>query len=132
MCCRVPRSQRGGEIIEPMVSEQWFVRMDALARPALDAVSDGRIQINPERFKKVYNNWLEGIQDWCISRQLWWGHRIPVWYCFTSEAAAEEAGGRSDEWVVAMNAEEAQELVRSPIACMLAWHRLALDCAACG
>ena len=77
----VPRSQRGGEIVEPMVSTQWFVRIQPLADAALEAVRDGRIRIVPERFTKVYYNWLENIQDWCISRQLWWGHRIPVWYC---------------------------------------------------
>jgi valyl-tRNA synthetase len=77
----IPRSQRGGEIIEPMISTQWFVRMESLAKPALDAVRSGRICIVPEHFTKVYYNWLENIQDWCISRQLWWGHRIPVWYC---------------------------------------------------
>ena len=77
----VPRSQRGGEIVEPMVSTQWFVRIQSLSENALIAVHEGRIQIVPERFIKVYYNWLENIQDWCISRQLWWGHRIPVWYC---------------------------------------------------
>jgi len=77
----VPRSQRGGEIIEPMVSTQWFVRMDSLAEAALQVVRDGRIRIVPDHFTRVYYNWLENIQDWCISRQLWWGHRIPVWYC---------------------------------------------------
>ena len=77
----VPRSQRGGELIEPMISTQWFVRIQPLAEAALTAVYDGRIRIVPERFTKVYYNWLENIQDWCISRQLWWGHRIPVWYC---------------------------------------------------
>jgi valyl-tRNA synthetase len=77
----VPRSERGGEIIEPMVSEQWFVKIQPLAKPALAAVKDGRIRIIPERFEKVYFNWMENIKDWCISRQLWWGHRIPVWYC---------------------------------------------------
>ncbi len=77
----VPRSQRGGEIVEPMISTQWFVRIQPLAEAALAAVRDGRIRIVPERFTKVYYNWLENIQDWCISRQLWWGHRIPVWYC---------------------------------------------------
>lgn len=78
---KVPRSQRGGELIEPMISTQWFVNVSAMAQSALDAVKDGRIEIIPERFKKVYYNWLENIEDWCISRQLWWGHRIPVWYC---------------------------------------------------
>jgi valyl-tRNA synthetase len=77
----IPRSQRGGEIVEPMISTQWFVRIAPLAEAALAAVKDGRIRIVPERFEKVYFNWLENIQDWCISRQLWWGHRIPVWYC---------------------------------------------------
>ena len=77
----VPRTQRGGEIVEPMVSTQWFVHIQPLAEQALAAVRDGRIRIVPERFTKVYYNWLENIQDWCISRQLWWGHRIPVWYC---------------------------------------------------
>jgi valyl-tRNA synthetase len=78
---QVPRTQRGGEVVEPMVSTQWFVRMDPLAKPAIDAVRQGHIRIVPERFTKVYYNWLENIRDWCISRQLWWGHRIPAWHC---------------------------------------------------
>ncbi len=78
---QVPRSQRGGEVVEPLVSTQWFVKMKPLAEAGLQAVRDGRIKIIPERFAKVYYNWLENIRDWCISRQLWWGHRIPVWYC---------------------------------------------------
>ncbi|HEX5838568.1 MAG TPA: valine--tRNA ligase, partial [Anaerolineales bacterium] len=77
----IPRSQRGGEIVEPMISTQWFVTIEPLAKAALEAVRDGRIRIVPERFEKTYFNWLENIKDWCISRQLWWGHRIPVWYC---------------------------------------------------
>ena len=78
---QVPCTQRGGEIVEPMVSTQWFVRMEPLAEPALEVVRRGDIQIVPERFAKVYYNWLENIRDWCISRQLWWGHRIPAWHC---------------------------------------------------
>src|SRR5262245_11704612 len=78
---QVPRSQRGGEVVEPMVSTQWFVIMKPLADKGLAVVANGEVKIVPERFAKVYNNWLENIQDWCISRQLWWGHRIPVWYC---------------------------------------------------
>ncbi len=78
---QVPRAQRGGEIIEPMISTQWFVDIKPLAEKALKAVQEGEIEIIPERFKKVYYNWMENIHDWCISRQLWWGHRIPVWYC---------------------------------------------------
>ena len=67
--------------IEPLVSKQWFVRMEDLAKPATQAVKDGRIRFVPERFTKIYENWLENIRDWCISRQLWWGHRIPAWHC---------------------------------------------------
>ncbi len=78
---QVPRTQRGGEIVEPMVSTQWFVDIKPLAEKGLQAVQDGHIKVVPERFKKVYYNWLVNIRDWCISRQLWWGHRIPVWYC---------------------------------------------------
>ena len=74
-------------IIEPLVSEQWFVRMKPLAEPALEAVRQGRIRFFPERFTKIYLGWLENIRDWCISRQLWWGHRIPVWYCQSCGAA---------------------------------------------
>ena len=77
----IPHSQRSGEVIEPMISMQWFVKMESLAKPALEAVRSGEIKIIPDHFTKVYYNWLENIQDWCISRQLWWGHRIPVWYC---------------------------------------------------
>jgi valyl-tRNA synthetase len=92
---RIPRSQRGGEVIEPMISTQWFVTIKPLADAALKAVDDGNIRIIPDHFTKVYRNWMENIQDWCISRQLWWGHRIPVWhapdgslFCARSEAEA--------------------------------------------
>ncbi len=77
---RIPRSQRGGEVVEPMMSTQWYVRIQPLAEKAMAAVRDGDIKIVPERYEKVYFHWLENIQDWCISRQLWWGHRIPAWY----------------------------------------------------
>jgi valyl-tRNA synthetase len=76
----VPVSQRSGARIEPLISLQWFMRMDELAKPAIAAVKDGTIKLHPERFKKVYLDWMENIRPWCISRQLWWGHQIPVWY----------------------------------------------------
>merc|ERR1719324_2044807 len=81
-----------------MISSQWFVKMDGMAAKGCEAVRDGSIKIIPERFEKVYYNWLENIQDWCVSRQLWWGHRIPVWY----------AEG-SDKYFVAKSEAEARE-----------------------
>ena len=77
----VGHCDRCDETVEPIVSKQWYLKMAPLAEPAIEAVRDGRIRIIPERFSKVYYNWMENIRDWCISRQLWWGHRIPVWYC---------------------------------------------------
>jgi len=77
----VPIAQRGGELIEPMISTQWFADVSEPAKAALEAVRNGTIEIVPERFVKVWYHWLENIQPWCISRQLWWGHRIPAWYC---------------------------------------------------
>ncbi len=79
--------------IEPMISTQWFVKMDSLAQPAMEAVKKGDIKFVPERFTKIYCNWLENIRDWCISRQLWWGHRIPAWYC---EDCGETIVSRTD------------------------------------
>ena len=77
----VGHCQRSGTIVEPIVSEQWFVRVEPLAGPALEAVRDGRIRFVPARFARTYEHWMENIRDWTISRQIWWGHRVPVWYC---------------------------------------------------
>ncbi len=79
--------------VEPRLSEQWFVRMKPLAEPAIQAVRDGETQFVPDRFSKIYYNWMENIRDWCISRQLWWGHRIPAWYC---EDCGEMTVSRTD------------------------------------
>jgi valyl-tRNA synthetase len=94
-------SQRSGQVIEPLLSEQWFCRMKDLAAPAIDAVRTGKIKFTPERYTDVYLNWMENIRDWCVSRQLWWGHRIPVYYAEDGkpigaksiEEAREIAGG---------------------------------------
>ena len=75
-CC-----YRCGTVVEPLTSPQWFVKMKPLAEAAIEVVKDGRIKFVPERFTKIYMNWMENVHDWCISRQLWWGHRIPAWYC---------------------------------------------------
>jgi valyl-tRNA synthetase len=94
-------SQRSGEIIEPLASEQWFVKQTDLAQPAIDALKDGRIRFKPDRFTGITLDWMENIRDWCISRQLWWGHRIPIYYtedgepfAALSEADAEAKAGR--------------------------------------
>ncbi len=79
----VPYSHRSGERIEPLISLQWFMRMDELAGPAIEVVREGRVRIVPENHRRVYLDWMEAIRPWCISRQLWWGHRLPVYYCET-------------------------------------------------
>jgi valyl-tRNA synthetase len=99
---RVPRSGRTGVVVEPMLTDQWFVKMDGLAGRGLDAVAKGEVGFFPEHWTKTYDEWLENIQDWCISRQLWWGHQIPAWYdedgkiyvARTEQEAAAKAAGR--------------------------------------
>ena len=115
---RVPRSQRGGEIIEPLVSEQWFCKMDTMAAPALAASESGELAIVPQRFEKIYRGWLTDIRDWCISRQLWWGHRIPVYYVHESAEALSAARsgtgkGSSPHYVVARDEAEAYAKARA-------------------
>ncbi len=77
----VPRCQRTNTVVEPLLSEQWYVKADVLAKPAIEAVTSGKTVIVPEEWTKTYMHWMTNIQDWCISRQLWWGHQIPAWYC---------------------------------------------------
>ncbi len=98
----VPFSHRSGERIEPLISLQWFCRMDELAKPAIEAVERDEVRIAPPQWKRVYLDWMKEIRPWCISRQLWWGHRIPVWYCdpceevFVSEGEPPERCGACD------------------------------------
>ena len=89
----VGHCSRCNTVIEPLLSKQWFVKMKPLAEPALEVVKEGGIRFVPERFTKIYCQWLENIRDWCISRQLWWGHRIPVWYC---KDCGKEIASRDD------------------------------------
>ena len=97
---KVGYSERTNEVIEPKLSMQWFCKMDELAKPALDAVMNGEITFHPEKFKNTYAHWMENIKDWCISRQLWWGHRIPAYYL------------PNHEFVVAHNVDEALNIAR--------------------
>ena len=100
-----PRSQRSEAVVEPMLSDQWFMKMDGLAKAGLDAVASGRTRFIPDMWQTVYNQWLQNIIDWCISRQLWWGHQIPAWYAadgtpfvgrdFAQAAARAKAAGKS-------------------------------------
>ncbi len=97
----VPFSHRSGERIEPLVSLQWFMRMDELAKPAIEVVTSGRVRFHPDRWSRVYLDWMENIRPWCISRQLWWGHQIPVWY-------------RGDETYVGTGEPEGDGWIRDP------------------
>jgi valyl-tRNA synthetase len=99
----VPFSHRSGERIEPLISLQWFCRMDELAQPAIEVVERDEVRIAPDQWKRVYLEWMREIRPWCVSRQLWWGHRIPVWYCdaceetFVAERAPERCGSCDGE-----------------------------------
>ncbi|WP_180052663.1 MULTISPECIES: valine--tRNA ligase [unclassified Acinetobacter] len=94
-----PRGDRSGVIVEPLLTDQWYVKIAPLAEPAIEAVKDGRIKFVPEQYSNMYMSWMNNIQDWCISRQLWWGHRIPAWY----DAEGNVFVGRNEEEVRAKN-----------------------------
>jgi valyl-tRNA synthetase len=97
---KIGRSERTNAVIEPKLSQQWFVKMEKMSVPALDAVMNGDVHLHPAKFKNLYRHWMENVHDWCISRQLWWGHRIPAWYY------------ADNEFVVAENIEDALVLAR--------------------
>ena len=101
----LPRSGRTGVVVEPMLTDQWFVRMDGLAKQGLDAVAKGDVKFFPEHWASTYNHWLENIQDWCISRQLWWGHQIPAWH-------TDGTAINGEAFVVARSEEEAYAKAR--------------------
>lgn len=96
---KAPRGDRSGVIVEPLLTDQWYVKIAPLAQPAIEAVQDGRIKFVPEQYTNMYMAWMNNIQDWCISRQLWWGHRIPAWY----DAEGNIYVGRNEEEVRAKN-----------------------------
>lgn len=102
----VPRSQRGGDVVEPVVSWQWFMKMDSVALQSIDAVKNNDLQIIPARFEKNWFHWMENIHDWCISRQLVWGHRIPVYYVTSDEGSPEV----QTDFIVARDEAHAQEI----------------------
>jgi valyl-tRNA synthetase len=108
----VPHGDRSGAVIEPYLTDQWFVAMETLAKPAIEAVETGAVRFVPKQYENVYFSWMRDIQDWCISRQLWWGHRIPAWYdeagrvyVGRSEAAVREAHGLGAEVVLRQDAD---------------------------
>ena len=96
----VGRCQRSDDVVEPRLKTQWFVRTAPLAEKALASVRAGRTRILPERFEKVYFDWLENIRDWNVSRQLWWGHRIPAWYCPDGHVSVSDTGESPEACVV--------------------------------
>ena len=99
----VPRGDRSGAVIEPLLTDQWYVKVAPLAAPAIEAVESGRTRFVPETWSKTYFEWMRNIHDWCISRQLWWGHRIPAWYCECGEViVAREAPERCPACGVAL------------------------------
>ncbi|MBS1790909.1 MAG: valine--tRNA ligase [Acidobacteria bacterium] len=108
----VGHCQRSGTIVEPLVSMQWFMRMQPLAEPALQAVKDGKTKFIPESNTKIYCNWLENIQDWCVSRQLWWGHRIPAWYTSDGQIVVARSETEARERLAAQGVDSPIELTQ--------------------
>eukprot|EP00850_Spirogloea_muscicola_P012942 SM000085S23292 [mRNA] locus=s85:476130:482338:- [translate_table: standard] len=109
---RLAFCSRSKDVIEPMIKPQWYVRMETLGAAAMAAAADGRLEILPPEHIATWNRWLEGIRDWCISRQLWWGHQIPAWYAALPRDANRELGASADRWVVAHDEAEAWEAAR--------------------
>jgi valyl-tRNA synthetase len=107
---KVGYSERTNVVIEPKLSAQWFLSMDKLAKPALDAVESDDVAFHPAKFKNLYRHWMGNIKDWCISRQLWWGHQIPVYYISPTPALPQEERGKDYGFVVAESEEEARKL----------------------
>ena len=108
----MPICVRTGQVVEPMLTDQWFVKMDGLAKAGLDAVAAGEVKFFPEHWATTYNQWLENIQDWFISRQLWWGHQIPAWY----DEAGNIYGARHADEARAQGAAEARRDGRGAVA----------------
>ena len=92
---KIGRSERTNAVIEPRLSVQWFLKMNDISKPALDAVMNGEIRLHPAKFRNLYRHWMENVHDWCISRQLWWGHRIPAWYYMNNEVVVAENAGEA-------------------------------------
>ena len=119
-CCSKPEphrhsvatSERSGDIVEPLLSLQWFVRMAPLAKPALEAYRDGRVRFVPERYGRTYEHWLENIRDWNVSRQIWWGHQLPVWYTPDGHEVVAETEEEARE--IAQRTYGTSELTRDP------------------
>lgn len=104
---------RSNDVIEPMIKPQWFVDCKDMAKEACDVVRDGRLEIIPNQFEDTWFRWLENIRDWCISRQLWWGHRVPAWYATVEDDARTEMGAYPDHWVVARDVAEAESIAKA-------------------
>ncbi|XP_042757940.1 valine--tRNA ligase, mitochondrial 1 [Lactuca sativa] len=102
---------RSNDVIEPMIKPQWYVNCNGIAKEALDAVMDEnnkKIDILPKQYAAEWKRWLENIHDWCVSRQLWWGHRVPAWYVTLEDDKMKELGAYMDHWVVARDEKEAE------------------------